>query len=363
MVASGENVQMGENKSIYKDISVTRNLSNAKMTPVPVDTTGIPVIDFGPFLTGNVDSKKQVGKAVVDAMKKYGFLYIINHGIDTNTFESAFEWSEKFFKLPIEEKMKCAHPENGAHHRGWSSLGKEKVVQMVFDKAEIEKLRSIPDVKESFDTGNEDSIYCNFWPDEEAIPGFKQFCQQYFDTNTKASKNILKAIAIGMDLDEEFFLPYHLESDNQLRMLHYPPTDLESLNSGKSERIAAHTDFGTMTMLLQDQCGGLEVEDPYVKGKFIPAPCIKDSLVVNIGDFLMRWSNDELKSTLHRVRAPPLVANTGMSKVRYSIPFFISADKTKTIDCLPGTYSEAKPKKYEPINSLEYLSRRLNATY
>lgn len=333
------------------------------MAPAPVDTTGIPIIDFAPFLQGDEASKKEVGKNVVEAMKKYGFLYIINHGINSQTFEEAFKWSEAFFNLPIGEKKKCAHPENGAHHRGWSALGKEKVVQMVFDQKEIEKLRNIPDVKESFDTGNEDSMYCNFWPDENAIPGFKQFCQQYFDINTNTSKHILRAIAIGMDLHEEFFLPYHSESDNQLRMLHYPPTDIEHLNSGKSERIAAHTDFGTMTMLLQDSCGGLEVEDPYIKGKFIPAPYIKDSLVVNIGDFLMRWSNDELRSTLHRVRAPPVESKTGMTKVRYSLPFFISANKEKTIECLPGTFSDKNPKKYEPINSLEYLSKRLNATY
>lgn len=333
------------------------------MAPIPVDTAGIPVIDFAPFLSGDVACKKEVGKQVVNAMKKYGFLYIINHGIDGEKFNEAFEWSQKFFNLSIGEKKKCAHPENGEHHRGWSALGKEKVVQMVFDQKEIEKLRNIPDVKESFDTGNENSIYCNFWPDEKVIPGFKEFCQDYFDTNTKVSKFILRAIAVGMGLDEDFFIPYHSDSDNQLRFLHYPPTDVESLNSGKSERIAAHTDFGTMTMLLQDECGGLEVEDPYIKGKFIPAPFIKNSLVVNIGDFLMRWSNDELKSTLHRVRAPPLEAKTGMTKVRYSIPFFISANKEKTIECLPGTYSDEKPKKYGPINSLEYLNMRLNATY
>lgn len=347
---------------ILTNIKLNPSLQKSiKMAPVPTEAS-IPLIDFALFHEGTPCQRKSLGDQIVTAMKNYGFLYIVNHGIPSEMFENAFSWSKRFFELPLEEKQKCAHPENGAHHRGWSSLGKEKVVQMVFDKAEIDKLRNIPDVKESFDSGNENSNYCNFWPDEEAIPGFKDFCQEYFHLNCKVSKDILRAIAIGMDLEEEFFIPYHSDSDNQLRMLHYPPTDAENLNNGKTERIAAHTDFGTMTMLLQDECGGLEVEHPYEKGNFIVAPYVKDAIVVNIGDFLMRWSNDELKSTLHRVTAPPL-QKSGTTKVRYSIPFFVSTNRTKTIECLPGTYSDEKPKKYEPINALEYLSARLNATY
>jgi isopenicillin N synthase-like dioxygenase len=105
------------------------------------------------------------------------------------------------------------------------------------------------------------------------------------------------------------------------------------------------------------------VEDPFNKGVFLPAPFIKGSLVVNTGDFLQRWSNDQLKSTLHRVTAPPVDSETGISKARYSIPFFISANRDKVVDALEGTYSDDNPKKYEPITAGEYLNRRLNVTY
>lgn len=333
------------------------------MSPL-VNDSGIPLIDFGPYYSGSPADKISVGKQLVDAMRNVGFLYIINHGVPCGLMAEAFTWSKRFFELPFEVKLNCSHPPSGQHHRGWSSLGKEKVVQMVFDQEELARLRKIPDVKELFDLGNENNkVFYNIWPEELAIPGFKQFCSHYFEINTRVSKHILRALALGMDLQEDFFVDYHTESDNQVRLLHYPPTDVEALRDGKAERIAAHTDFGTMTMLSQDECGGLEVEDPFHKGTFIPAPYIKDSLVVNIGDFLMRWSNDALKSTLHRVRAPPVSPETGLTKVRYSIPFFISADKERTIDCLPGTFDENNPKKYEPINALEYLNKRLNATY
>ncbi|ODV97465.1 hypothetical protein PACTADRAFT_66530 [Pachysolen tannophilus NRRL Y-2460] len=341
--------------------SVTTTVEVVDTTTSP--TSSLPIIDFSPFFSGKPEEKLETGKQMVKVLREVGFMYIINHGIEQKEIDDIFEWSKKFFELSDEQKSKCPHPPNGAHHRGWSALGKEKVVQMVFDEKEISNLRKHPDVKESFDVGKEDGYYCNFWPEDTDIPGFKAGCQNYYNKATLTSKYFLRALALGMDLNEDFFLNYHIDSENQLRLLHYPPTKEQDLRNGSTERIAAHTDFGTMTLLLQDSCGGLEVEDPYHKGVFIPAPYVPGALVVNTGDFLMRWSNNALKSTLHRVRAPPIISETGYSKVRYSIPFFISADRTKTIDCLPGTYSEENPKKYEPINALEYLSMRLNATY
>lgn len=333
-------------------------------TEFPQGQFSVPVIDFKYFLNGSPDERLKTAKEMVRVMREVGFMYVINHGISESDQKRMFEWSEAFFKLTDEQKLKCEHPPNGAHHRGWSLVGKEKVVQMVFDKDQVEDLRKIPDVKESFECGNENQkVFYNIWPDENDIYGFREYCQYYFKICNATSKHLLRAIALGMGLEEEFFLPYHSASGNQLRLLHYPPTDEKSLKDGKAERIAAHTDFGTLTMLLQDTCGGLEVEDPHNKGTYVAAPCIPGSLVVNTGDFLMRWSNDELVSTLHRVRAPPIDSSTGVSKVRYSIPYFVSADDNMVVDCLPGTFSDSKPKKYSPITAGAYLAMRLNATY
>ncbi|CDR48025.1 CYFA0S42e00122g1_1 [Cyberlindnera fabianii] len=332
--------------------------------PTKTEEASVPIVDFGPYLSGTPEGKAKVGREMVSVMKEYGFMYMVNHGIPEKDQHRMFEWSKAFFQLSNEQKMKCPHPKLGAHHRGYSSIGKEKVSQLVYDEAELERLRQVPDVKESFDLGNESNKkYYNIWPDENDIPGFREFCIYYFKLCDATGKKFLRAIALGMGLDEEFFLEYHDKSDNQLRLLHYPPTDEASLKNGKAERIAAHTDHGTLTMLLQDECGGLQVENPYNKGVFLPAPFIKGSLVVNTGDFLQRWSNDALKSTLHRVTAPPVDSETGISKARYSIPFFISANKDCNIDVLEGTYSTEYPKKYEAINAGDWLAKRMNATY
>lgn len=334
------------------------------MTTASDQKPTVPVIDFQPFLDGTPAGKLKVGKEMYSAMKDVGFMYVINHGIPKEDQDRMFAWSKAFFELPDEIKARCCHPEDGAHHRGWSSIGKEKVVQMVFDKDTISDLRKHPDVKESFDLGNEnDKDIYNIWPKEEDIPAFREYCNYYFKVNQYASQRLLRALSLGLGLDEDFLLNYHRDGNNQVRLLHYPPTDEKNLREGETERIAAHTDFGTMTMLLQDNCGGLQVEAPSNPGVFIDAPVIPGSLVINTGDFFMRWSNDELKSTLHRVTAPPIDSATGISKVRYSIPYFVSADADKVIDALPGTFSEENPKKYAPITSGEYIARRLNATY
>jgi isopenicillin N synthase-like dioxygenase len=237
---------------------------------------------------------------------------------------------------------------------------------MVYDAESISELRKVPDFKESFEIGRESDVEKpNIWIPEEDLPGLRQFFDGFFKVCYKAELEILRAIAIGMGLEETYFHGYHERQDNQIRLLHYPPVEEEVLRGGKKERISAHTDFGTLTMLFQDSVGGLEVEDVKVKGLFNPAPYIPGTIVVNIGDFLARWSNDTLKSTLHRVRAPPLQngQQSKITKARYSIPYFVTADRDKTIDCLPGCFGPERPKRYEPIKAGEYIARRLNATY
>ncbi|KIW90262.1 uncharacterized protein Z519_08906 [Cladophialophora bantiana CBS 173.52] len=323
----------------------------------------IPIIDLEPVRSGTPEEARQTGKLVYEAFRDVGFAYIKNHGLPQELLDQAFEWSSKFFALPQADKDKAPHPPYGWWHRGYSGIGREKVVQMVFDQDSIDQLRKCPDFKESFELGREDDERTpNIWFPEDVLPGFRQFMTAFFETCYGTALCLLRAIALGMDLPEDFFREYHTKKDNQLRLLHYPPVEAELLRGGAMERIAAHSDFGTMTLLFQDEVGGLEVEDVREKGKFNPAPFVPGTVVVNIGDFLQRWSNDTLKSTLHRVRAPPM-ATTGMTRARYSIPYFVTADRDRTIDCIPGCCSAERPKKYEPINAREYIEMRLNATY
>lgn len=375
------------------------------MAADPEDNLCIPIVDFAPLLAGDAghDRYAEVGAKVYQAFKEVGFAYIENHGIPQEVVDEAFTWvrlpggrgggggiggrssvgrcswlttgeqSRRFFGLPQSEKDKLPHPPEGWYHRGYSGIGREKVSQMVFDADGIARARRVPDVKESFELGNEhERRLQNIWPAESALPGFRAFFTAFFETCYQLELRLLRAMAVGMGLDDAgFFVDYHRGRNNQVRLLHYPPVDEALLDAGEVDCIGAHTDFCTLTMLFQDDVGGLEV---FHGGRFYPAPYVPGTIVVNIGDFLMRWSNDELRSTLHHVRTPPSVgggaraaaARAGapvMTRERYSIPYFVAADGERTIDCVPGCWGPDRPKKYEPINAGEYMDMRLNATY
>ncbi|KAL4895259.1 hypothetical protein BDV59DRAFT_199935 [Aspergillus ambiguus] len=334
-----------------------------------IESLSIPVIDLEPARTGRSDEVAQTAQEVYHAFKYVGFAYIKNHGVSQELIDEAFEWSRKFFALPQKDKEKAPHPPEGWYHRGYSGIGREKVSQMVFDEAGIAEQRKRPDVKESFEIGNErDPRMKNIWIPEEVLPGFRSFFAGFFETCATIEDQLLRLIARGMNLDESYFLEYHRDKTNQCRLLHYPAMEEELLRQGKAERIAAHSDFGTLTILFQDEVGGLEVEDIHEKGKFNAAPFVPGTAIVNIGDLLMRWSNDELRSTLHRVRAPPFMETQGdmsgrMTCPRYSIPYFVSPDREKVIDCVPGCFGPERPKKYEPTTGGDYIAMRMNATY
>ncbi|KAJ7319410.1 thymine dioxygenase [Mycena albidolilacea] len=329
-----------------------------------LNASAIPIIDFGPFLDGF--NKHEVAGKMVSSFKEIGFVYLMNHGIPTEKSAEMFEWSKRFFAQPMEVKKLAPHPPSGAHHRGYSSPGQEKVVQHVYHPDAIAEQRAqAPDVKESFECGREeDELQPNIWLPEGVLPGFKEACLDFFWLCHGVELNILRALAIGLGLSEDYFLQYHTDPRNQLRLLHYPSVPTEGLETEKIARIGQHSDFGSITLLLQDDVGGLEVEDPNVAGSFCPAPPIPGALVVNAGDFLMRWSNDTIRSTIHRVRAPPQNRSVdGMTPERYSIPYFCCADFTTVVDCIPGTWSAERPKKYEPISAQEYIMKRMLATY
>jgi len=328
----------------------------------------IPVIDFAGFEdNAPQEQRRATATEVFQALRDIGFVYLINHGLPQEKIDQMFHWSKQFFALPSDVKGLAPHPASAYHHRGYSPPGLEKVSQNVFDKDELSALRAVPDVKESFESGREDDPDMpNVWLPDDVLPGFKEACLDFYWTLYKIELLVLRALSLGLGLNEDYFASYHKDATCQLRLLHYPSVPVASLRKGEIERIGAHSDFGSITLLLQDDIGGLEIEDPTQKDVFRPAPPVKGSIIVNAGDFLMRWSNDTIKSTLHRVRAPPHLASDSdeaMTPERYSIPYFCAADRDTKVECLPGTFSEQKPKRYDPITAGEYVRMRLEAIY
>ena len=196
------------------------------------------------------------------------------------------------------------------------------------------------------------------------------------------------ALGIGLE-DENYFLPTHPGHNNQLRLLHYPPVPAAVLESPAATRMPAHSDWPSITMLFQDDCGGLQIENPRTPGEFFDVPPLRDAILMNVGDIMMRWSNgklsispvgnrdfdiealrfslDTLKSTVHRVTLPPkqdrFTGNDRMTRARYSIPYFVSPQGPTVVECLPACMDEKHPAKYKPIVWNEYMLMRASMQY
>lgn len=357
----------------------------------------IPVIDFTPWTNDTSKDERNAASAeLVKACKEVGFAYIINHGVPQAMVDDAFATSKRLYDLSLEQKMKAPHPPGWAHHRGYSWQGLEKVSAAHskgddHDQALADVLRKTVDCKESYEIGSDQNLdQPNIWLPQSSLPEFRPFMTRFYWTCFSAASNILRALALGLGLEEEdSLLCLHSGHYNQLRLLHYPPVRTGAIEDGTMARMPAHTDWSSVSMLFQDDCGGLEIEYPYASGKFVPATPMKGALVMNVGDLLMRWSNDYLHSTSHRVRLPPLpaclsppdhfpnianelqdpkedeVKGDHLTPSRYSIVYFLTTDPDRLIECLPACIDEEKGNlaRYEPITQRDYAAMRAKVQY
>jgi len=330
------------------------------------DDLRIPVVNFSKFRRAATQSqKKSTADEVVGAFKDSGFVYLSEHGISAAVVNNTFAKSAQFFSLPLDVKSKFAW-EVPQSNRGYVAFGRERVTQSA-DAAEIAALRAkAPDSKESMEIGRDwDSEWLNRWPHESDAPGFKTTMLDFYKECHNLHVQVMRCIAIGLELDEKFFDDKINLQCHNLRLLSYPPIKRALLDGEGQARAGAHSDYGTLTLLFQDSVGGLEVQNPHNKN-FQPAAPIPGTIVVNVGDLLARWSNDILRSTLHRVVAPPVrqINDTeAITPRRQSIAFFCNPNFDAKISCLPNCSGPGMEAKYGPVTTEEYIVGRLADTY
>ncbi|KAG6335108.1 hypothetical protein ID866_3977 [Astraeus odoratus] len=326
----------------------------------------IPLIDFSAFrVASSLSEKRRVADDIVNGFRNVGFIYLTGHGIQPETIENVYKKSADFFGLPLQIKDQVAWDDPRAN-RGYVKVGRERVTQSS-DAAEIAALRkTAPDTKETMEIGRDwDPVWKNKWPKESDLPGFKSTMLQFFQTCHELHMVVMKSIALGLDLKEDYFDNKINQQYHNLRLLSYPPIRTKLLSQEGQARAGAHSDYGTLTLLFQDSVGGLEVQNPHTK-HFRPAPPIPGTVVINAGDLLARWSNDTFRSTLHRVVAPPahkINHSEGITPARQSIAFFCNPNFDTVIESLPTCISTNNPSKYPPVTTEQYIVGRLAATY
>ena len=313
----------------------------------------VPLVDFGPFLEGPASERKRVALEIGRACRDIGFFYLVHHGVPQRLVDRVFAEASRFFALPLDRKAEIAI-EKSRCHRGWFALGGENL--------DPSKQRQAGDYKEGIKIGRDLPLDHplvkaglplhgpNQWP--SGLPGWKDTMQEGYNALSRLGREIMHAFALALELPETHFDRWLTGPMATLGPLHYPP------QTGRitEERIGAgaHTDFGCLTILAQDPVGGLQVRNS--ARRWVDAPYVSGSFVVNVGDMMERWTNGLFTSTVHRV-----INVSGND--RYSLPFFFDPDFDADLSVLQTCTGPGNPPKHPPTTGGQHLLDRINATF
>lgn len=305
----------------------------------------IPLVDLSRFVNGSAEERSGFVAELGSAFHEIGFVGVINHGIPKSLIDDFYAASKAFFALP--EEVKRQYEVAGlAGQRGYTSFGKEHAKQS-----------KVADLKEFFQIGqqveDEDPVKAEY-PDNVTVAEVADFAalgMQLYRAFEGAGGQLLRAIAIHLDLGEEYFDTHTHNGNSILRAIHYPPITQEPASAIRAEQ---HEDINLITLLVGASAGGLQVLD--MRDNWLDVVPEADEIVINVGDMLQRLTNNYLKSTTHRVVNPP---REEWHLPRLSIPFFLHPKGKMDLSCLPACVTPERPLAYAPITAGEYLDERL----
>jgi isopenicillin N synthase-like dioxygenase len=299
----------------------------------------LPVIDFSPYTDdGPLSERRRVAAALRVACTHTGFFYLANHGISADELDAAHDWGRAFFELPREVKAAC----------GYSPVGGKTPNPVRDDDADQKETFSpmrpllpgeIDHPSRMLGRGN--------WPDAATMPGFKEFLEPHIVKRVRVAQRLCRALALSLDLSEDYFDEAHRYPMSSCTYNYYP--SLDPTRIGRTQwGISPHTDYGSFSLLSQDELGGLEVRDP--SGEWIDVSPNRGMFVVNIADLMARWTNGVYVSSLHRA------SNFNTSgRARVSLPLFFNPHYETSIECVPTCQGPGRPAKYEPVPAGPYV--------
>lgn len=297
------------------------------------------------------DRREEIDDAIWHASVDTGFFQVTNHGIDAATVDRAFDLADAFFSLDDAAKATVARP--AGSNSGWESRTQKRPSTGTLDQ------------KESYQITTSRMEELDLWPADDVLPGFRAEVEAFERANWELAMRLLGCFARKLGFESDFFTSRHEPSSDQyqstLRLLHYFPLTPEEAATGLW-RAGAHTDYDCLTLLHQrpgqrglQVCPGADA-DPATRGDaplaWTSIEPTEGTITCNIGDMLKRWSDDQLKSTLHRVRTPSGDEDLG---ARYSIAFFAQANRDAII--------QGPQHRYDPITAADYLQQRIDANF
>ena len=305
----------------------------------------IPSLDLRDFLSEDANRKEEFVLSIGKAFQEIGFCAVKGHLLSDDLVERLYKQIKLFFDLPYEVKAKYEFPQYSGQ-RGYVSFGKESA-----------KGSKHGDLKEYWHFGQyieeaEKEKY-NYFPNVyvEELSEFNEVGREVYSTLEKTAKHILRALALYLNIEEDYFDKYIKNGNSILRPIHYPPI-LE--DPKEAVRASAHGDINLITLLMGAHGKGLQVQ--HSNGDWIDAVASEDELMINIGDMLSRHTNNLLKSTVHRVVNPDREL---LKKSRYSIPFFMHPVSEMKLNVLESCISDESPKSFDDITAGDFLNERL----
>lgn len=302
----------------------------------------IPVIDISPLIDNS--NPQKVAKALHAASQGLGFIYVSGHGIPLSVIQSARTAGYGFFRLPDAQKQGVRI---SSHHRGWLPQGGAKMQDDVPS-----------DLKESFVWGNEmlseERRHDHFlrgpnqWPDQH-VSNFSAAAKAWFDAAHEVAHHLMRGFALGLELPERFFLQSCDFPLSRASMVYYPPQEV----SGDQFGVGPHTDFGVLTVLCQDDVGGLQVQT--LDGQWVKAPPVEGTLVINVADLLSRWTAGAYRSTPHRV-----INQSGRERLSLVLAF---DPNPETLIDARQVVGESAVEVAPPIRCADYLTRRFEKAF
>ena len=313
----------------------------------------IPVIDYGPYLSGAPGALGPMAEQVRTACERVGFFYVRNHGIPDALIEAVFAANRRFHALPLAEKHKL--PLNG------NNIGYLPMNESIQKHSTVHK-NTKPNANESFFVSHDrpadhPEVLAgvslrgrNQWP--AGLPGFREPVMAYFQAAHALCQRMLPAFAVALDLPPDYFARYFSgEIHANLRLLHYPPQPVV----GEDEfGTAPHTDNSFMTLLARMEVPGLAIRLP--SGEWVSPPLIPGTFLVNLGNIMRRLSNDRFLSTPHAV------INEGTAD-RYSVAYFHSPNPDCTLECVPSCVGAGETPNYPPALYRDLVLEFYRANY
>ena len=305
----------------------------------------IPSLDLNDFKSTNEQTKKNFVRELGEAYKHIGFISLKNYGLNPEIENELYSEVKNFFEMPLEKKLQYEKAElNG--QRGYISFGRETAKG--YKKSDLKEFwhfgQEVTD-GDPISKEYEKNIKC------DELPDFNMIGRKVYKQLEETGKIILKAIALHLNLEENYFDRKVHNGNSILRAIHYPPITKKPEGS---VRAAAHGDINLITLLMGASNSGLQILNK--NNEWISVTALPEQIVVNIGDMLARLTNNKLCSSIHRVINPPKEL-WGTS--RFSIPFFMHPRSEMSLNCLENCITNENPKSYSDINAGDFLEQRI----